>query len=244
MAVLTDGEIREALDAGDIALQPLAEDNIQPASYDLRLGDRAIITKTLEIEKLRERLDQEDAVEIDVADAGAISIPAGAFALVVTREHVRFGPQFAGHLGLRSYFARKGVLLLSGLQVDPGFDGYLVLGFANLSPRSVHISYEEDIATLEIQRLARPAEHPYSGPYAGKQVDPEIPRADADYLRTIETLSVSDLTKALLRLSDNVSALSTDVSQLARYVKAIWIPLAVAVLSVVIAAVITVILQS
>jgi hypothetical protein len=101
--------------------------------------------------------------------------------------------------------------LLSGLQVDPGFDGYLVLGLANLSPRAVHISHEESIATLEIQRLARPAAEPYSGMYAGEQVTATIPRTDADYLRTIETLSVSDLTQALLRLSDNVSTLSRDV---------------------------------
>jgi dCTP deaminase len=237
VSLLTDGEIREAIDAGDVALEPLGEDSIQPASYDLRLGTRALITKTLEIDKLRERVEQDEASETNVEEAGSISVPAGAFALVVTRESVRFGAQYAGHLGLRSYFARKGLLLLSGLQVDPGFQGYLVLGLANLSPRSVHIDFEEAIATLEIHRLNRPAVEPYSGAYAGQQTEAAIPRADADYLRTIETLSVSDLTRALLRLSDNVSTLSSDVSQLARYVKVVWIPVAVGVIVAILAAV-------
>ncbi|HKG36223.1 MAG TPA: dCTP deaminase [Solirubrobacterales bacterium] len=230
MALLTDSEIRQAVEEGEIEIEPLGPESVQPASYDLRLGEKAIVTRTLEIDKVRERVEQDEAQETDVAEAGSISIPAGAFALIVTRERVRFGAQYAGHLGLRSYFARKGVLLLSGLQVDPGFEGYLVLGFANVSPRSVHISYEEAVATLEIQRLNRPAAEPYSGVYAGQQTSPEIPRADADYLRTIETLSVSDLTRALLRLSDNVSELSNDVGQLARYVKVVWIPVAIAVL--------------
>ena len=150
-------------------------------------------------------------------------LAAGGFALVVTRERVKLSQQFAGHIGLRSYFARKGLLLLAGLQVDPGFDGYLVLGLANLSPRSVYLGFEESIATLEIHRLSRPAAEPYAGVYAGQQDRPVIPRADADYLRTIETMSVSDLTAALLRLSDNVATLSRDV-------RILWVPIGIALL--------------
>lgn len=209
---MTDTQIREALDSGEIVLDPLANENLQPASYDLRLGDRAIVTRRVDVEALRQRL-QEDVVvpEINVADEGGFSVPAGSFALVVTKELVRLGPQYAGHLGLRSYFARKGLLLLAGLQVDPGFYGHLVLGLANLSPRSVFLPYEEAVATLEIHRLSEAASAAYSGTYAGQQTKPRIPPQDADYLRTIETLSVSDLTQALLRLSDNVGALTNDV---------------------------------
>lgn len=208
---MTDTEIREALAAGDIELDPLSEESLQPASYDLRLGDKAIITRSLDIEKVKEKIEDEQAPETDVEAEGSISIPAGAFALIVTKERVRLSPQHAGHIGLRSYFARKGLLLLAGLQVDPGFDGHLVLGLANLSPRSVYLHHEEAIATLEIHRLSHPVAEPYSGSYVGKQTRPGIPRADADYLRTIETLSVSDLTQALLRLSDNVGTLTRDV---------------------------------
>lgn len=213
MTLLTDVEIRAALDTDEIEIEPLLNESLQPASYDLRMGDRAIVTKRLDVEKLRERLaDRDDAVpEINVEADRGFSLPAGSFGLVVTKERVRLSPQHAGHLGLRSYFARKGLLLLAGLQVDPGFNGHLILGLANLSPRSVYIDHEEAIATLEIHKLARPAAAPYAGMYAGKQTTGAIPRQDADYLRTIETLSVSDLTQALLRLSDNVGTLTRDV---------------------------------
>lgn len=220
---MTDTQIREAIGTQEIAIEPLADEQLQPASYDLRLGDRAIVTKSLDIEKMRHRVEEDSAPEMDVAAEGSLSIPAGSFALVVTKERIRLSTQHAGHLGLRSYFARKGLLLLAGLQVDPGFDGYIVLGLANLSPRSVHLSHEEPIATLEIHRLSHPAAVPYAGVYAGQQTTPTIPRADADYLRTIETLSVSDLTRALLGLSDSVSTLSRDVQK-------IYLPIAVAIL--------------
>jgi dCTP deaminase len=210
VALLTDTEIREALTTGEIVLDPLSDKSLQPASYDLRLGEKAIITRSADIEKMRSRIQDEQAPELDIAQAGSVTIPAGAFALIVTKERVRLSPQYAGHIGLRSYFARKGLLLLAGLQVDPGFDGYLVLGLANLSPRSVHLSYEEPVATLEIHRLNHPVAQQYAGTYAGQQTRATIPRADADYLRTIETLSVSDLTRALLNLSDNVAVLTRD----------------------------------
>ncbi len=219
---MTDIEIREAIKAGEIELDPLDEASLQPASYDLRVGNKAIITRRVDVDKLRDRIkDDEPVPEIDVSKTGSITIPAGSFALVVTRERVNLSSHFAGHLGLRSYFGRKGLLLLAGLQVDPGFNGYLVLGLANVSPRSIVLSYEDPIATLELLRLSRAASAAYSGSYAGKQLKAEIPRPDADYLRTIETLSVSDLTEALLGLSANVSTLSRDV-------RILWVPLVIA----------------
>ncbi len=224
VTLMTDTEIREAISSGEIVLDPLSEESLQPASYDLRLGERAIITKSLDIEKVREKLQTDAVPEVNVSKEGSISIPAGAFALIVTRERVQLSTNHAGHIGLRSYFARKGLLLLAGLQVDPGFNGHLVLGLANLSPRSVYLHYEEAIATLEIHRLSQAASHSYKGTYAGQQETARIPRADADYLRTIETLSVSDLTTALLRLSDNVSTLSRDV-------RVLYIPIGLAVVA-------------
>jgi dCTP deaminase len=224
VALLTDTQIRDALESGEVVLEPLSDESLQPASYDLRLGERAIVTKSVDIEKVRENVENEAAPELDVARAGSMAIPAGAFALVVTRERVHLSPRHAGHIGLRSYFARKGLLLLAGLQVDPGFRGHLVLGLANVSPRSVYLHYEEPIATLEIHQLTAAASHAYAGAYSGRQDSPHIPRADADYLRTIETLSVSDLTRSLLRLSDNVAKLSRDV-------RILWLPLGLAVVT-------------
>src|SRR4051794_3755256 len=112
MSLMTDAEIREAIEAGDIALDPLAEASLQPASYDLRLGDRAMITRTADVEKLRKRLEEDEPPsELKVDKEGSITIPAGAFSLIVTREKIRLSARYAGHLGLRSYYARKGLLL-------------------------------------------------------------------------------------------------------------------------------------
>lgn len=40
MALLTDREIMQAIERGDVSIQPLGERQLQPASYDLSLGDK------------------------------------------------------------------------------------------------------------------------------------------------------------------------------------------------------------
>ena len=133
---------------------------------------------------------------------------------------------------MRTYYTRKGLAVLSGLQIDPGWNGILVLGLANLSPRSVTLDYKDTLCTIEIHRLNRPAEKAYDGKYMAEQRDGRIPTSDKDYLRTIETMSVSDLTKALVDLSKNVS----DVS---KWVRGFWIGFGI----VIILAVLTIVLQ-
>ena len=65
-----------------------------------------------------------------------------------------------------------------------------------------------------------------------EQREGKIPVSDKDYLRTIETMSVSDLTKALIDLSQNVNVMG-------RMVKGFWFGFGI----VIVLAVLTVILQ-
>lgn len=214
MALMTDAEIRQAVESGEISIEPFEPTvSLQPASYDLRVGDTAIVAKSVKLEELETKLREEVAPEIDVKQRRTISIPAGGFALLTSLERVNLSTSFAAHIGIRSYYTRKGLALLSGLQIDPEFNGYLVLGLANLSPRSIGIDYADPLCTIEIHRLASPAQKAYEGKYALEQREPRIPAADKDYLRTIETMSVSDITQALLTLSRNVQNLSQQFSR-------------------------------
>jgi hypothetical protein len=124
---------------------------------------------------------------------------------------------------MRTYYTRKGLSILSGLQVDPNWNANLVLGLANLSPRSLTLDYGDHLCTIEIHRLNRPADKDYSGLYMSEQREGRIPSSDKDYLRTIETMSVSDLTKALVELSRNVG-------DLGRWVRGFWVGFAIVII--------------
>jgi dCTP deaminase len=232
MALLTDVEIKEALKTGDIEIDPFNEEGLKSASYDMRLGKKAIITKTVSLEELKGKIQKEDVKEVNVEKEESITVPGGAFALVSTLERIKLADNYAGHIGMRTYYTRKGLSILSGLQIDPSWDGALILGLVNLSPRSITLDYMDHLCTIEIHKLNRPAGKPYSGEYMAEQREGKIPLSDKDYLRTIETMSVSDLTKALIDLSQNVGFLG-------KWVRGFWVGFGI----VIVLAIVTIVIQ-
>jgi deoxycytidine triphosphate deaminase len=63
---LTDKEIKQAMEKGDIVIEPFEGKQLQSATYDMRLGKRAIISKTVTLEELEKQITREEAKEIDI----------------------------------------------------------------------------------------------------------------------------------------------------------------------------------
>src|SRR2546426_4618941 len=189
MSILVDSEIEAAMKSGEVEIANFSKEQLQPASYDMRLGDRAIVSKSITLEEFKKQIPE--TAELDIKAKGTLVIPAGAFVLFTTLEKIGLSRHYAGHIGMRSYYTRKGLNVLSGLQIDPGFHGVLVLGAVNLSPRSIEIPYAEPICTIEIHRLSKEAASAYSGAAMEAQREGRIPAAGCDYLRTIETMSMT-----------------------------------------------------
>lgn len=148
--ILTGGQILQAHRNGDILVDPFDEGQLQPASYDLRVGAKAI---TVGADRL-----------VDIDKSGYLSLRPGEFALITTREVLRLGPQYVARFGLRSKHARKGLIVTSGPQVDPGFHGPLHAGVTNLTARPIPLAYGDDFLSVEFHRLGEAATE-YRGPY-------------------------------------------------------------------------------
>lgn len=193
--LMTDSEIKAARQTGELSIEYFSETSLQGSSYDARLGDRAL-------------LGGSDS-EINVREKGSVTIRPGEFVLLITREKFTLSPTIAGNLGVRSYYTRKGLVVLVGLQIDPGFDGHLVIGGFNAAPRRLTLDYEAPFLTVEFQRLTRPVEKIYVSD--DEQKHGMLPRADKDYLRTLETQSLSDISGELSNLAQNVGAMQTQL---------------------------------
>lgn len=182
------------MDAGDLVIENFHESSLQASSYDARVGDRALLGGT--------------DTEINVQERGALTIRPGEFVLIVTHEKFKLKPNITGHLGIRSYYSRKGLVVLAGLQIDPGFEGHLVVGGYNAAPRRLVLDYDAPFLTVEFHRLAgRPVSKPFVS--GEEQKRGQIPRVDKDYLRTLETQSLSDVAGELSNLAKNVGAMQT-----------------------------------
>lgn len=214
--LMTDGEIKKAMTEGRLGIERFDEEFLQPASYDMRVGDTA--------------LRSGDDSETNLASARSIVLNAGQFALLTTYERIKMPTDMAGHIGVRSYFTRKGLILLAGLQIDPGFEGSLVLGVYNASPRRLTLEHMESFCTVEFINLAMSAKNPYVS--GREQQRGAIPVVDKDYLRTIETQSLSALGESVRTLSQNVGALTTVTKYIGGIVAATFVTVVAAAFAV------------
>lgn len=190
--LMVDSDIRAAIENKKINIDPCSQDNFKPLSYIARLGERALIGG--------------DELELDIAAKGEMVLKAGEFVLFNTLEKFELSNVIAGHLGIRTALARKGFVLLAGMHIDPGWKGHLVLGGYNASPRKLVLDYEQDIVSIEFHQLTTP---PRLKPVISReQLQGKLPSLDKDYLREMETQSLSDLGEDVRRLSQSVERLS------------------------------------
>jgi len=154
--ILVDEEIKEAVNNGEIEeFTNFSEECLQPASYDLRVGEEGYTTSAGKV--------------INIKNEGELKIQPGDFALVMTHEKLKLRTNMLGRFGLRSAYARRGLLATVGPQVDPGFEGKLVIGIVNFSAQLIKLPYLTPFCTLEFYRLKKSARTPYKGPYQGQE---------------------------------------------------------------------------
>ncbi|MBA7711262.1 dCTP deaminase, dUMP-forming [subsurface metagenome] len=215
--LMTNEMIRSAMQGNELQIPNFDASSLFPASYDARLGEEAITSSYRE--------------KINPHHKGLFIIPAGDFALVTTHESFALSASVAGHIGLRSHYSKKGLTILSGPQIDPGFNGVLVVGLANLSPRDITIPYKERFCTLEFYKLVEPASELYNGEYQSqKGISPQ----DLENIVGSQGMTFGEVIKSLGALSANVSDLSHWVKLLAWGIPAVVI-IGMAVIGIIVA---------
>ena len=190
--LITNGEIKEALKSGEFNIDPYDESRQQPCSYDARAGKEALVSR--------------DYTLINLAKVNSVTLQAGDFALIMTQESFRLPLNMAAHIGMKSSWARRGLILLAGMQIDPGFEGHLRLGLYNCGGRAITVDYLDPICTVEFHRLMKPAEKGV-GPFPDHK-EGRIPEGDKAYLRELETTSLSELGKDLRSLAQSLHTLT------------------------------------
>lgn len=174
---MVDAQIRKAIQAKDIRITPFSPDGIGPISYAARIGKRGL------------RAGQEQ--EHDLEDDGDLILEAGEFVLFQTLEKFNLCDKVSGHLSVHPSIARRGLVLLAGMHIEPGWDGHLILGGYNAFPNKLALEHGIEVASIQFNQLR----------YAPKRLareSPEqrrgrFPRMDKDYLCMLETHSLSDL---------------------------------------------------
>ena len=228
MTILVDTKLREAISKGEIQVTPPPQ-NIEPASIDLTVGDEAFVESGDEVLKLSE--------------GKLLVLPAGEMALIVTKEELKLSSKIVGHFGLRSFFTRKGLVLLAGPQIEPGFEGTLHVMLCNLSSEKICLSYGEPLGSVELHELSESVKKPYASIYQSQKgitpqeiivIHQQRGSALSEVIKNIQIISqdIGSLTQEIVQTKESVTNLRNRTGKYMTIFIAILIALAIGIVTI------------
>jgi len=157
--------------AGRIVIDPLDEQDIQPASVDLHLDRRLLIFRNPAAPLVDLRADLSRLAEpVDMPADGAFIMEPGEFLLASTAERIEVPDDIVAQVKGKSSLARAGLMVASTAgYVDPGWKGRLTLEVGNASRLPVTLYAAMRICQISFMRLTAPAERPYGSPGLGSR---------------------------------------------------------------------------
>lgn len=168
--MLTDNEIQDAINKGDIKIDPFNEKKVQPGNYRLKLGAKLLLPKK-GIRILKDSPDQVMYDEYDLTDKSYILKPK-EFILAQTLEKVGLSKDIAAILDGKSTLARLGISIHQSAQlIIAGQEPQIItLEIFNAGEFEVELTIGMKIAKLIFFRFNKPNERGLDdyGTYVGQ----------------------------------------------------------------------------
>ncbi len=166
---MSDIDIKKAVDAGEITLEPFNEEKLQPASYDILLGNKFVVND----EHQTPLVDPAKNIfaktrEIEVADGEEFILHPGVSVLGISKEY--FGSnKYLVQVGGKSSLARVGLMIhnTAGL-INPGHFLHITFELCNLNNVPIILRPGMEIAQLTFSILSSPPSTAYDNEERGK----------------------------------------------------------------------------
>ncbi len=182
-SVLSDGTIRELVDAGRIRIDPWDPALVQPASVDLRLGDSFRVfhnhrTTAIDLRQPPTNLTEE----VIAGEEEGFVIHPGEFCLGRTLEWVELPDDVVARIEGKSSLGRLGLIVHATAGFcDPGWRGTLTLELNNLTRVPIKLYPGLLIAQLSFMTLDRAAERPYGSAELGSHYQGQVAATESRY---------------------------------------------------------------
>lgn len=191
MGILS-GELIEKM----VPIEPFHKDALQPASYDLRLGKR-ILVSPIGAERGR-------AIDLDKEKDHKYVMNPGQFVAALTEEVLALPDNVSGRFGVKSSVARKGLIAFGGIQIDPGFRGRLAISLFNVGPESIELELGAPVFSTEFHTLEESTKRPYAGEYQDQQ---DFPAEQYNFTLSAQTVSLAEIPNLRSRIEELSSQL-------------------------------------
>lgn len=150
--ILTDKKILKKLQDQELIIKPLpTQEQIQPCSIDIRLGDE--FWSPIKMEGTLNPKAENPKYEIINADA--IILPPNEFILGTSKEWIEMPADLSARVEGRSSIGRLGIAVhVTAGFIDAGFKGNITLEIKNLSPNSIMLHKDMRVAQLVFEELS------------------------------------------------------------------------------------------
>ena len=183
--LMSDRDIRAAIESGQIGLEPLEMSLLQPSSFDVRLDRFFRLFDNHKYAYIDPAEDQSDLTRfVEVKADEAFILHPGEFVLGSTYEFVTLPDNIAARLEGKSSLGRLGLLTHSTAGfVDPGFNGHVTLELANVSNLPIKLWPGMKVGQLCFFQLSSPSETPYgSAKYLNRYQGQRGPTASRSFM--------------------------------------------------------------
>ncbi|HEY0443075.1 MAG TPA: dCTP deaminase [Candidatus Limnocylindrales bacterium] len=171
MSVLSDRDIRTALERGDVAIRPYDPHDLQPSSVDLHLDRSFRVFRNNRYAFIDVRSPQPDLTELlKVEDDEPFILHPGEFVLGQTLEWVELPTDLVARLEGKSSLGRLGLLIHSTAgYVDPGWKGNLTLELSNVANLPIALYFGMKIGQISFFKMSSPVDRPYGSKDLGSK---------------------------------------------------------------------------
>jgi dCTP deaminase len=160
---LSDGDIRKAFHQDLIQISPFDDSRIQPASYDVLLGNEFLYFTPGSLQVIDPRISVKEHMTVaNIEDDDFFLLKPFGFVLGVTYDKIGVGRKHSAEIEGKSSLARLGLMIhITAGFIDPG--NYLNVTFEFFNVNSIPIKLYPKMAVGQIKftELTSECEKPY-----------------------------------------------------------------------------------
>lgn len=163
--ILSDGTIKKMLQEGTLEITPLTEEQIQPASVDVRLGNTFSVVE----DSSSGIITMDKKIQYKTIQTDTYILLPGQFVLATTMEYFSLPNNLTAFVEGRSSLGRMGLFIQNAGWVDPGFKGEITLELFNANRCAIELKAGRRVGQLVFAEMDKEALKPYNGKYQGQR---------------------------------------------------------------------------
>ncbi len=162
--ILSDKTIMKMINEKTLTIYPITDEQIQPASVDIRLGN----TFSVVDDSPSGIITLEKEIQYKTITTDTYLIMPGQFVLASTMEYFELPDNLTAFVEGRSSLGRMGLFIQNAGWVDPGFKGEITLELYNANRCAIELKAGRRVGQLVFAEMDYAAINPYNGKYQGQ----------------------------------------------------------------------------